>query len=260
MRRALLLLVALCLGLALGEWFGRFVGRNPLDAAAAKEPIAASAITHEMDLLRWPLAQTGDSFFARLALCRAVATNLRDRAWLESQLASRLLPNDQELRQFYQSHLADFREPVRFRASHLFLAAPQGYPEEVIAEKRALIESLAKRLKNGESFPALVAQYSEDEATKKRGGDLNYFAQERMLPAVWQSAQTLREGETSAPIRSRLGFHILRLTRRLPAEQLSFAQAAAEITAALENQKRAAAVAALAAQFNGKIAIAGRRD
>ncbi|MGH8164766.1 MAG: peptidylprolyl isomerase, partial [Rhodanobacteraceae bacterium] len=203
----LLLLVALCLGLALGEWLGRFVRQNPLDAAAAKEPIAASVIAHEMDLLRWPLAQTGDTFFARLALRRALATNLRDRAWLESQLASQIVPNDRERRQFYQANLADFREPLRFRASHLFLAAPPGYPEEVIEEKRAVIESLAKRLKNGESFPALVAQYSEDEATKTRGGDLNYFAQERMLPAIWQAAQAMHEGETSAPIRSRLGFH-----------------------------------------------------
>jgi hypothetical protein len=213
-----------------------------------------------MDLLRWPLVQTGDNFFARLALRRAVATNLRDRAWLESQLASQLMPDDQERRQFYQSHADHFREPLRLRASHLFLAAPQGYPEEVIEEKQALIESLAKRLKNGESFPALIAQYSEDAATKMRGGDLNYFAQERMLPAIWQAAQRLHEGETSAPIRSRLGFHILRLTRRLPEEELSFAQAAGEITAILENQKRAAAVATLAAQLGGKIAIAGRRD
>ncbi|MGH7938211.1 MAG: peptidylprolyl isomerase, partial [Bryobacteraceae bacterium] len=227
---------------------------------AAKEPIAANAIAHEMDLLRWPLAQTGDNFFARLALRRAVATNLRDRAWLESQLAARLLPDDQESRQFYQANLAEFRAPLRFRASHLFLAAPRGCPEEVIEEKRVLIENLAKRLKNGESFPALVAQYSEDEATKKRGGDLNYFAQERMLPAIWQAVQTLREGETSAPIRSRLGFHILRLTRRLPAEQLTFDQAAGEITEALENQRRAAAVATLATQLNGKIAIAGRHN
>ena len=135
-----------------------------------------------------------------------------------------------------------FREPLRLRASHLFLAAPEGYPSEVIEGKRALINMLAARLRNGESFDVLVAEFSEDEATKKRGGDLNYFAEERMLPALFAAAQRLRAGETSAPIRSRLGFHLVRLTHVLPAQEMTFEQALPEIFATLENEKRARAV------------------
>jgi len=134
---------------------------------------------------------------------------------------------------------------VRFRASHLFLAAPEGYPSEVIEAKRALINTLSTRLRTGESFDAFVRQFSEDEATKKRGGDLNYFGEERMLPEIFAAAQKLGVGETSAPIRSRLGFHLVRLTQMLPGQEMTFEQARPEIVAAIENEKRAKAVQSL---------------
>ncbi len=223
-----------------------------LDAAAARQPISSVAIDHQMNLLRW---QFGDekSWQAILrkaattprALRREVAANLRDRSWLEAQIA----PNDSGLRRFYDVQSERFREPLRFRASHLFLAAPDGYPSEVIEAKRTLINALAGRLQNGESFPALVAEFSEDEATKTKGGDLNYFAEARMLPEIFSAAQTLHEGETSAPIRTRLGFHLIRLTKSRPPRLLDFDEARPEISEALENQERAQMVRAIVSRI-----------
>ena len=203
-----------------------------------------------MDLLRaqFPDEKTWNRALAsagltRRSLQREVETNLRDRNWLEAQIASRIQPNKTETRRYYDEHRSTFQEPLRFRASHLFLAAPEGTPAEVIAAKRSLIEQLSKRLAHGESFPALVAEFSEDDATKKRGGDLGYFASERMLPAVFDAAEKLHPGETSAPVRSRLGFHIIRLTESRPARALTFEEAQREIETLLANQKRTDTVA-----------------
>ena len=114
------------------------------------------------------------------------------------------------------------QEPLRLRASHLFLAAPDGYPAEVIETKRALIKQLSERLANGESFEALDSQALKTKRRRSAAGDLGYFAEARMLPAVFAAAQQLRPGATSAPIRSRLGFHILRLTESRPPRALTF--------------------------------------
>jgi peptidyl-prolyl cis-trans isomerase C len=124
----------------------------------------------------------------------------------------------------------------------------------VIEAKRLLIGTLAQRMAPGEPFAALVAEFSEDEATKKRCGDLGYFAETRMLPEVFATVRSLRPGETTAPVRSRLGFHIIRLTERLPARQLTFEEARPEIAALIANEERAKAIAGL----RGKIAIAAR--
>jgi parvulin-like peptidyl-prolyl isomerase len=233
--------------------------------AARSQPVSPPAIAHEMDLLRW---QFPDEKTWRAALEKAgtttrglrseVTANLRARAWLEAKLARPHPPNESDILHFCETPPKRFLGPQRFRASHLFLAAPEGAPADIVTAKRALSEALALRLRNGESFSALVAEFSEDDATKGRDGDLNYFAAARMLPAVWNAAQTLAEGTNSPPFRSRLGFHILRMTRRLPPEELSLVQATPEIVAALENAERAVALPALFAPLGGKIQFAAR--
>ncbi|CAN5430289.1 hypothetical protein BH18VER2_BH18VER2_05610 [soil metagenome] len=117
----------------------------------------------------------------------------------------------------------------------------------MIERQRALIDQLAKRIGSGESFPVLVTEFSEDEATKKRDGDLGYFAGARMLPAVFAAAKQLQPGQVSAPVRSRLGFHLIRLMEVRPARQLSLEEARPEIIALLENRKRASAIASVVA-------------
>lgn len=232
----------------------RLIEREKLNAAASGRSINSASVACEVDLLRAQLRdeKTWNSTLSnagtdRRALEREVATNLRDRAWIESAISPEFQPNEIEARRYFEGHRADFQEPLRLRASHLFLAAPEGYPSDVTETKRALIAKIAKRLTNGESFPALVAEFSEDDATKKRDGDLGYFAEKRMLPAVFAAARQLQPGATSAPVRSQLGFHILRLTEFLPARVLTFEEARPEIDALLANQKRAQAVASAVA-------------
>ena len=233
---------------------GRLITLEKLNGAAANARVDPPALDLEMNLLRWqmPGEKEWRAVLQRAAtnprqLRCAAARNLGERTWIEDQIARRIRPDEEECRRYFEAHRARFQEPLRLRASHLFLAAPEGYPVEVIETKRALIDNLARRLANGESLPTLVAEFSEDEATKKRGGDLGFFARERMPPAVFDAAAKLHPGETSAPVRSRLGFHIIRLTERRPARALTFEEALPEITAQLGNQKRATACANLLA-------------
>jgi len=233
---------------------GRLVTLAKLDDASAHTAVDSGSLERELNLLRW---QTRDEKSWHEALQRGatdprqlrgeIAHNLRERNWLEDQIAARIQPNDEECRRYFETHPAEFAEPLRLRASNLFLAGPDGYPAEIIVAKRALIDNIAKRLANGEALSALVAELSEDEATKKRGGDLNYFAAARMLPEVFEAARRLHPGETSAPLRSRLGFHIIRLTEARPARALTFEEARPEIMLRLENENRARAVSALVA-------------
>lgn len=290
MKPALLVVAALLLGIAAGEWstrnfafraaLGRLMGRGDLvqligshgiyaqdpvrsgrsleqliaiakiDAAAAHQPIDQAEVQRELDLLRasLPNEEAWEALLARAGtnpsrLRAEVAENIRARAWLEERIAAAKPASDDEIRGYFAAHLAEFEQPPRYRASHLFLAAPDGYPAEVLETKERMINELALRLQQGEAFEALVAEFSEDEGTKKHGGDPGYFSAERMLPEVFVVAQNLKIGETSAPIRSRLGYHLLRLTEALPAREMTLEEAAPEIAAKLANAQRAATLA-----------------
>ncbi len=162
------------------------------------------------------------------ALRERLQEQLREVDWLEKQVAATPSVTEQECRTFYDAHPALFRQPVRYRAAHLFLASHAETPPEVVEEKEKAIAVLEARLKKGERLSAL-AELSEDEATRRRGGDLGYFSEARAPAQFMAEIKKLRVGQTSRPFRSHLGFHIAQLMEIKPARVLSFEEARVEI-------------------------------
>ena len=216
-----------------------------LRALSRKEHVTASKVARECDLVRWQFGnerafveRMRANGFSRESLWTAATDNLKARQWIEKRLASQIAVTEEECREFYRTHRDAFALPLRLRASHLFLAAPPETPPEVVESKRLLIESLSQRIAQGEDFSDLVAEASEDEATKWRGGDLGFFASSRMLPEFFAAVTNLPVGGLSKPIRSHLGFHIVQLTAIEPARVIPFEEARAEITGILQNEQR----------------------
>jgi parvulin-like peptidyl-prolyl isomerase len=220
-------------------------GEN-LRRLARNEALDSGRVEGELSLLR---AQFGDDtvFLRRVrsngfsisSLSERIAVQLRSLQWLEKQINATAGPTEKDCREFYEAHRALFAQPVRLRASHLFLAAPAETPPEVVESKRQLIEALAMRLARGETLAQLAAEASEDEATKSRGGDLGFFSSARMPSEFVEEVEKLAVGRRSNPFRSHLGFHIVELTEIKPARLLSFDDARAEMLLALANERRA---------------------
>lgn len=215
-----------------------------LRQAAAHETISQARIDREIDLLK---AQFGnDKSFEKalreggltISFLREKVTNqLRGLDWLEKQIQPAGIITEQECRQFYDAHRDLFAQPLRYRASHLFLAAHAETPPEDVEEKEKAIAAFSARLGQGEALSQLAAESSEDEASKPRGGDLNYFSETRMPPEFMAEIKKLRVGDISKPIRSHLGFHIAQLTAIMPARLLTFEEARLEISVALVNER-----------------------
>jgi peptidyl-prolyl cis-trans isomerase C len=234
----------------------RLIIETNLRRAAHAEQMDPKAVVRDVQLLGY---QFGDAkaFDAELersgtsleSLSAMSADHLRARQWIENQIASELRVTEEESRAFYEANQEAFAQPARFRVSHLFLAAPETAPPEVVKAKGDAIQALSKRIGKGENFAQLVAEASEDEATKGRGGDLSFFSVARMPEELIAEVEKLAPGKPSAPVRTPLGFHILQLADTRPARQLSFDEVRGEIALHLTNRKRAAAVEKLRQQL-----------
>jgi parvulin-like peptidyl-prolyl isomerase len=226
---------------------------------ASRERTPKDKIESALSLLRWQFrddktwsAVLSASDLSVNSLRRAIANNLRAQQWVLRQITSRVDVTDEECRNFYDARREGFLQPMRLRASHVFLAAPPETPADVVEAKRAAIGLVFTRLAHGEDFSELAANASEDEATKMRGGDLGYFSVLRMPPDFFAEVTKLRPEQTSPPVRTRLGFHIIKLTDSKPARQMAFDEAHGEIATALENQKRKAALEELAVDLSAR--------
>ena len=77
---------------------------------------------------------------------------------------------------------------------------------------------LIRRAKAGENFDSLVLQYSQDQTAKTSHGDLYYFTGGQMVTDFENAAFALKKGEvTSTPIRTKFGYHIMKILDRRPA-------------------------------------------
>lgn len=225
------------------------IANAALQSQAERERIPRADVRREINRLRsqfrddktWRQA-LGQSGLLTFSLWQTLGNDLRAGQWVSKQIAPELEVTEAECRGFYDSHPKNFFVPEHLRVSHLFLAAPPESAPEMVEAKRTAIEALSVRLVAGEDFAALAAENSEDESTKLRGGDLAYFCATRMPPDFVEAALKLHVGEVSKPIRTRLGFHILKLIDIQPARQKTFDEARNDIAIELANEKRATGV------------------
>ncbi|MBC6955905.1 MAG: SurA N-terminal domain-containing protein [Anaerolineae bacterium] len=71
-------------------------------------------------------------------------------------------------------------------------------------------QAVSDRLANGEMFEALAAELSRDVTTKDVGGDLGFFVRTDLTtPQLADLAFSLEPGETSGPVQTALGWHIV---------------------------------------------------
>ena len=97
------------------------------------------------------------------------------------------------------------------RASHiLILVDENASPEDTLKAYNKIVD-ISKKAIAGEDFENLAVQYSEDPSAKENKGDLGYFTAFRMVYSFENAAYTTQKGKISKIIRTRFGYHILKI-------------------------------------------------
>jgi foldase protein PrsA len=88
----------------------------------------------------------------------------------------------------------------------------------IVVNDESTAQEVYAKLEAGEDFGALAAEYSIDSQTKDNGGDLGWFTEDIMSPAVQQTASTLQQGQFSEPMMTDNGYAIIMITERATRE------------------------------------------
>jgi peptidyl-prolyl cis-trans isomerase C len=137
-----------------------------------------------------------EEYKRRLALYQAKA--LRDAYFFQK---IRPLVTEEEMKAAYDEEAAKLQQTERVRARHILVGTEQE-AKDILA-----------RLSKGEKFEDLAKQFSLD-GSKDYGGDLGYFTQAEMVPEFSKATFTLKVGETSNPVKTDFGWHVIRLEDR----------------------------------------------
>ncbi|WP_375415823.1 peptidylprolyl isomerase [uncultured Hymenobacter sp.] len=111
------------------------------------------------------------------------------------------------------------RRPAQgeIKVAHLMVRLNAGAPKADSATARKKIDELYSRLRKGESWDKLVAQFSEDAGSAANSGELPPFGTGRMIPAFEEVAFKLQKpGDIAAPVQTPYGFHVIKLLEKQP--------------------------------------------
>lgn len=173
-----------------------------------------------------------------------------DQAWIESKLSDRRESvTEADVSRWLEANGPSMRIPPTFAVAHIYLTTH----DAKLPDREPEIREIHRKLKAGEAaFEQLALQYSEDERSKKTGGKLGWCARGRMPDDFMDAVEKLTKGETSAPVGTRLGWHVIRLIDAKPGRDASLEEARNEVTAMLSAGRRDAALKALMGELRAE--------
>ncbi len=141
---------------------------------------------------------------------------------------------DAVVQQYYEDNHSLYVQPEKVRARHILVRIPDDADEAAEKTARERIEKIHDDVQQGKPFDVLAQEYSEDSSTAPRGGDLGFFERDQMVPAFDTAAFSLQPGEASEIIRTRFGFHIIKLEERQAEQSKSLEEVREAILAELK--------------------------
>lgn len=178
------------------------------------------------------------------------------RLVLEEAMAP-VAPTEAECKRFYEGMQSRFVTPTLFEASHI-LIEPEGNDDgawdRAEAKARALIDAIGD---DASAFAQAAREHSKCP-TGQQDGVLGQIRRGELASSVQAGLEALGEGETGKdPVRSRFGWHVLRLARRIEGRALPYEIAAPKIRDMLEARAWAVDAAQFVADLAANVRIEG---
>jgi foldase protein PrsA len=156
--------------------------------------------------------------------------------------------SDAEVKAYYDSHQSVYMQPETRVVRH------------ILVKDKKLADKLYAQLQSGADFATLAKKYSQDPGSKAQGGQLT-ISRGQTVPEFDKKAFSLKTGQTSRPVKTQFGWHIIRADKdATKSKKTPFAQVKQAIRQQLLQQERSGSLqrwlAGVQAEFAKKVKYA----
>ncbi len=173
---------------------------------------------------------------------------------LEQEISQKIVVTEQESRSFYDNNPNFFQKPEQIRASHILIKMNPDADDDQKTEAKKKIEEVRQKIEAGEDFAELAKKYSEGPSSTQ-GGDLGYFDRQKMVKPFADAAFQLQPGQVSPIVKTRFGYHIIKVIDRKPETKLAYDEIKPRLDKSLKNKKMQEAVAKYIDQLKNSATI-----
>ncbi len=162
------------------------------------------------------------------------------KEYVDKILTERIKVTDEEIAEYYNTHLEEFLIPEKVR---LF---------EIVLPTQEKAESVRRRLSLGESFE-LIAMNESISASREKAGDLGWIDVRKLEPEIAALVSRMTPGDILANIiKTEAGYHIIKLAGKTESRMLTLQEASPQIKEMLVSFKKKGEVDVLMSKLKEK--------
>lgn len=211
------------------EWYGWKNASVDLSAVLF-EPSSYSDVSPSEDELKAYFERNQDRYKTDLKF-RARYVVFKPESYKE-----RIQISDERIQEYYQLHPEEFEVPKTVEARHILFKVSESASEEKAEATYQRAMEIYEKAKAGEDFSQLAKTYSEGP-TKDEGGYLGPFRRESMVKPFSDAAFSMGIGDISTPVRTRFGWHIIKVEKIHEASARSIEDASSDIQKKLSERE-----------------------
>jgi peptidyl-prolyl cis-trans isomerase SurA len=125
-------------------------------------------------------------------------------------VASKINVSDQEVAQYIEQNGSQDSPKLSFHLRHILIATPEAATPDDITKAKKKAEEVYQKIKDGSRFEDLAIKESSGRNALK-GGDLGTRKANELPKLFVDAIKDLKPGETSEPVRSASGFHLIQM-------------------------------------------------
>jgi len=166
---------------------------------------------------------------------------------LKTEIEEKIKVSDAEMKKYFEENKKKYNQPEKVKASHILVKVAEKAPKadwtKAEAKAKKILKEVKAKAKDPKAFSNFVKKYSDDTGSKRRGGDVGYFARTEeggsMVKEFSDAAFSLKKvGDISALVKSNFGYHIIKLSGRRDKVEKAFIDVRARIESTMKAEKR----------------------
>lgn len=145
------------------------------------------------------------------ALAMKLDTMSNQQAELRSfrnQVVENYVNDDASINEMIEEAIARGKKDIHI--AHIFVAVKKGATEQEIKQASDKINAAWSQLQKGQDFGKVAAEFSEDPSVSSNKGDIGYITSLVLPYELENTVYNTAPGKFSAPVRSKVGFHIFK--------------------------------------------------
>jgi len=221
--------------------------RDKYSTPRAKMEIVSNLV--DVKLLAWEARQEGLDKKPDFQLRMKYFEDQMLAKELENKVAEDIKVTDADIQKYYNEHKDRFATGPRVRV------------RQILVKTRPEAEKLLQRIKNGEDFASLAKKYSKGPSSQ-RGGDIGWITKgnNKNLSLFEKAAFSLNKGAVSGIVKTSMGYHIMKVEDKKPAETRTLKEVQDPIKRMIQMEKEGKLISDLKAEVSKKVRVEINKD